>query len=102
MARKEHKITPKVIGTMLYSESDGIRLETPAWYDWLERHTTFYLESPDGSFTARQEARGSGSFWYAFRRVQRKLYKSYLGRSADLTHARLQHVARQLAERTQR
>ncbi len=101
MARKEHKMTPKVIGTMLYSEAEGILLESAAWYDWLEGHTTFYLESPAGTFTARREARVGGSFWYAFRRVQRKLYKVYLGRSADLTRERLQQVACRLAERTQ-
>jgi hypothetical protein len=102
MARKEHRITPKVMGNMLYSESEGIILETQTWYDWLEGHTTFYLESPDGTFTARQETRSGGHFWYAFRRVQRTLYKCYLGRSADLTRERLQHVACQLAERAQR
>ena len=101
MARKEHKLTPKVIGVMLYSDSDGILLETAAWYDWLEEHTTFYLESPEGTFTARREARADGSFWYAFRRVRRKLYKSYLGRSTDLTCERLRQVARRLAERAQ-
>jgi hypothetical protein len=60
---------------MLYSEVDGILLETAAWYDWLENHTTFYLESAQGTFTARREVRAGGSFWYAFRRVRRKLYK---------------------------
>jgi hypothetical protein len=101
MARKEHRLTPKVIGVMLYSEVDGILLETAAWYDWLENHTTFYLESAEGTFTARREVRAGGSFWYAFRRVRRKLYKVYLGRSVDLTRERLQHIACRLAERTQ-
>ena len=45
------------------------------------------------------ELRGGGAFWYAFRRHRNKLYKVYLGRSADLTHARLLAVAQQLAEK---
>jgi hypothetical protein len=101
MARKEHKQTPKVIGVVLYSDTDGIQLETTAWYDWLAGHTTFYLEAPEGTFTARREVRGGGSFWYAFRRVRRRLYKEYLGRSTDLTCERLKQVAHRLAERTQ-
>jgi hypothetical protein len=101
MARKEDKRTPKVIGAILYTDTDGVRLETPAWYDWLAQYTTFYFESPDGMFTARREVRAKGSFWYAFRRVRRKLYKCYLGRSADLTRQRLQQVACQLDERVE-
>jgi len=38
-------------------------------------------------------------FWYAFRRYRKRLYKAYLGRSADLTSSRLLKVAQQLAEK---
>ncbi len=99
MTRKEHKRTPKVIGTTLYTDAAAVQLERPVWADWLASHTTFYLESPDGTFTARRERRAGATFWYAFRRSQNKLYKAYLGRSADLTRERLLAVARQLAEK---
>jgi hypothetical protein len=99
MARKEHKTTPKVIWQTLYTESAAVPLESPRWFEWLSGNSTFYLESHEGSFTARREVRGGGAFWYAFRRHRNKLYKVYLGRTADLTHARLLVVAQQLAEK---
>jgi LuxR family transcriptional regulator, maltose regulon positive regulatory protein len=99
MARKEHKTTPKVVWQTLYTDSAAVPLGSPLWFEWLSGNATFYLESPSGSFTARRELSGGAAFWYAFRRQRNKLYKAYLGRSADLTHARLHTVARQLAEK---
>ena len=97
MSRKEHHSTPKIIGHFLYTELGSIPLDTPAWFDWLTHHTTFYLDSPLGTFTARQETRAVGFFWYAFRRYHKRLFKVYLGRSSELTSAHLLSVAEQLA-----
>jgi len=97
MPRKEHKTTPKVVWRTLYTDSAALPLESSLWFDWLAHNTTFYLEAPDGTFTARRELRNGVAFWYAFRRHRNKLYKAYLGRSIDLTHARLLAVAQHLA-----
>jgi LuxR family transcriptional regulator, maltose regulon positive regulatory protein len=102
MPRKEHKTTPKVVWQTLYTDSVAVPLESPAWFDWLAHNTTFYFEWPDGPFTARRELRGGAVFWYAFRRHRGKLYKAYLGRTADLTHARLLAVAEHVAEKVRR
>ena len=102
MTRKEHKTTPKVVWQTLYTDSAAVPLESASWFDWLAHNALFYLESPDGTFTARREVRGGAAFWYAFRRHHNKLYKAYLGRSADLTHARLLAVAQHLAEKAGR
>lgn len=99
MARREHKTTPKIIGLVLYTLTAAIRLDSPAWFEWLDHNSTFYLESTAGTFTARRERRAECSFWYAFRRYRKKLYKVYLGRSPDLTSARLAKVAQQLADK---
>jgi hypothetical protein len=99
MPRKEHQTTPTIIGRLLYTDEAAVPLDTPAWFAWLAQHTTFYLDSPLGSFTARPEPRANGVFWYAFRRYHKRLSKAYLGRSADLTSARLLLVAQQLAEK---
>ena len=99
MPRKEHRSTPKIVGQLLYTEQAAVPLDTPAWFDWLAQHTTFYLDSPLGTFTARQEPRAAGFFWYAFRRYRKQLYKAYLGRPSDLTSTRLLAVAQQLAEK---
>ena len=99
MTRKEHKRTPKVVWQTLYTDSAAVPLESPLWFDWLAHNTTFYLESPGGTFTARRELRGGVAFWYAFRRYRGKLYKAYLGRVEVLTHARLLAVAQHLSEK---
>jgi hypothetical protein len=99
MPRKEHQTTPTIIGRFLYTDLLTVPLDTPAWFDWLAQHTTFYFDSPLGSFTARCEPRANGLFWYAFRRWRKRLYKAYLGRSADLTSTRLLMVAQQLREK---
>ena len=99
MPRQEHQTTPKIVGRFLYTEQAAMPLDTPAWFDWLAHHPTFYLDSPLGTFTARQERRATGLFWYAFRRYRKHLYKAYLGRSLDLSYARLLEVAQQLAQK---
>jgi LuxR family transcriptional regulator, maltose regulon positive regulatory protein len=99
MPRKEHQATPKIIGHILYTEQAAVPLDSPAWFDWLAHHTTFYLDSPLGTFTARRELRAAGFFWYAFRRYRKHLYKAYLGRPPDLSSARLLEVAQQLAHK---
>jgi len=98
MPRKEHHTTPTIIGHSLYTDLVAVSRATPAWCDWLAQHTTFYLDSPLGTFTARREPRSGAVFWYAFRRYHKRLYKVYLSRSADLTIARLLTVAPQVAE----
>ena len=100
MPRKEHRTTPKIVGHFLYTEQAAVPLDTLAWFDWLAQHSTFYLDSPDGSFTARRERRANAVFWYAFRRYHKRLYKAYLGRSANLTTTHLLEVAQQLREKT--
>jgi hypothetical protein len=99
MARKEHKKTPKVIGQTLYTDTEAVTVGSPAWFAWLAGHSTFYLEAPRASFTARCELRSGLPFWYAFRRVRKRLYKGYLGRTEDLSQERLLLVAEQLTEK---
>lgn len=99
MARREHQKTPKVIGRILYTDTAAVHVESPAWQEWLANHGTFYLEASQGTFTARREMRVGATFWYAFRRYRKKLYKAYLGRPEELTYERLLVVAQQLAEK---
>ena len=71
---------------------------TPAWFAWLESATTFAFSGPGGSFTARKEGRDRGGwYWKAYRTVHGTLQRVYLGKSADLTLARLNEAAATLA-----
>ncbi|MBA3947943.1 MAG: hypothetical protein H0X37_25755 [Herpetosiphonaceae bacterium] len=94
--RGENAATPIVKGGWLYTDAASVQLDTPAWIAWLKGHTTFYLEAPEGTFTARQEKRWDGQFWYAYRRHQGKLHKAYLGKAEDITKERLLSVASKL------
>src|SRR2546428_3477938 len=75
--------------------------DPPAWFAWLDSVSSFAFRGQAGSYTARQEAVQRGErYWYAYRRTGQKLRKKYLGKTTDLTLARLEQVARLLqAER---
>jgi LuxR family maltose regulon positive regulatory protein len=79
-------------------EHTGIRVESSAWWNWLADQKRFYYQSAM-PFTARQEKRRNGMFWYAYRKHQGKLYKVYLGASNQLTSERLVEGARQLTDK---
>lgn len=68
--------------------------DTPAWFAWLAGATSFAFSGRSGAFTARKEAMRRGDrYWYAYLRTGHKLSKRYLGKTADLTLARLEQVA---------
>ena len=68
-----------------------------AWFDWLASIPSFTFSGQHGQLTVRQETRSGGTYWYAYRRVGEKMAKRYLGRTTELTPARLEQVAAQLA-----
>jgi len=89
MSRRENQNMPKVESGYLYSDAAGCAVDSPAWISWLEGHTAFYFESTVGTFTARKELRRGSWYWYAYRKHRGKLKKQYLGKSVELTGARL-------------
>ena len=71
---------------------------SPEWAAWLEQVSTFAFSGRRGRYTARKEARQRGDrYWYAYLTTGERLTKKYLGKSADLTMARLEHIADILA-----
>src|SRR5215470_19826717 len=78
---------------------EALRLtsEDPAWIAWLDAVSAFAFHGQNGSFTARKETKQRGTgYWYAYRKREGILAKTYLGKTADLTFARLEGVARVL------
>ena len=76
-----------------------IRLDTPAWFSWLEAPTTTSFAYPlfDGFMTVRKDRRQRGSaYWSVFRRAGGGMRRVYIGRSVAVTGARLQAIARTL------
>lgn len=86
----------------------GLRLDSPAWFAWLEEPTTTSFAYPvyaaahawiDSFLTVRKERRQrGGAYWTAYRHVGGRLRKIYLGRSATVTDARLRAIAATLLE----
>ncbi|HEX6555398.1 MAG TPA: LuxR C-terminal-related transcriptional regulator [Ktedonobacteraceae bacterium] len=68
--------------------------ESPAWFDWLDQVSSFAFLGKSGHFTARKEAKQRGDrYWSAYLTTGEQLTKKYLGKTADLTLARLEHIA---------
>src|SRR5690242_1257828 len=63
--------------------------------DWLEQVASFSFHSRWGMhYTVRkQKVQRGSSYWYAYRRLHGRIVKRYLGRTVDLTLARLEEVA---------
>lgn len=80
-----------------------IRLESVGWWAWLEMPLTQSFAYPIydaqagyicGFMTVRKEQRErGGNYWVAYRRVDGRLRKIYLGRSAELTQRQLAAIA---------
>ncbi len=100
---------PVVSARWVYDPRQGgedIRLDTAAWFAWLEAPTTAHFSYPlfdqqqgyiIGFMTVRKEKRQrGGSYWAVFRRHGTRVRKIYLGRSATVTHERLETIATQL------
>ena len=88
-----------------YQEEDGdgnelIRVGSKRWFEWLTLEDTrsFAFEGYQGHFTARKENKQRGSeYWYAYRWLNGKTTKAYLGTSNKLTRDKLNEVAIQLS-----
>jgi LuxR family transcriptional regulator, maltose regulon positive regulatory protein len=93
------RTTPQVVNGRLtgHSGQESVAVGSSSWFAWLEQATRFAFRDPAGTFTARREVRGRGTYWRAYRTIDNRQRRAYLGRSADLTPERLRAVAAQLA-----
>ncbi len=80
--------------------SPPILLDSPQWNDWLTSHKQFKFKGTAGHFSARRETRHDNDYWYGYRRHNGTLNKVYLGKSDEITLARLEHAAANLVGKT--
>lgn len=74
-------------------------LDSPEWFAWLRTLGSFHFKGKLGHFTGRSERKKHGdTYWYAYRKANRQLYKRYLGTTEKLTQASLEETARVLHE----
>src|SRR6266487_3415141 len=72
-----------------------IQVGSDNWYAWLNEPATrsFAFHGPQGTLTARREQRHGTWYWYAYHTQDGRLHKDYVGKSQELTLARLHEVA---------
>ena len=94
-------------GTLIY-EDQGRRITatvgTLSWHTWLESATTFTFASEEGTFTAHKARAGNqrgGWYWRAYRCQYGRIFRCYLGVSANLTLPYLRATASRLAARVE-
>jgi hypothetical protein len=59
------------------------------WTNWLYEHPSFRFQVKGLYVTFRREPQRNGEFWYAYKKIDGRLRKCYVGRSEDLTYERL-------------
>ena len=68
--------------------------DSPEWFAWLEQVSSFAFAGKGGHYTARKEAKQRGGrYWSAYLAISEHLTKKYLGKTAELTLARLEYIA---------
>ncbi len=82
---------------LLIAETPPIPVGSASWHAWLDQQQGFCFEGDAGHFTARCELRRGIPYWYAYRRRDGKLAKTYLGRAEELMQERLEQASAHLA-----
>jgi hypothetical protein len=104
MSKKDFSVSA---GIMELPSGKCFEVGSHEWWDWISssQAESFRFECDFGvkGYRARREEIKSraGSFWYAYKRVEGKLRKRYLGKSEELTLERLESVAYDLAKPAQ-
>jgi hypothetical protein len=102
------KNIPLVRRATLELPFSSIRLDSPAWFAWLEdpANTRFSYAIHDrvrgyidGFMTVRKESRQrGGAYWSVYRRRNGRLRKIYLGSSVALTFDKLEEIVLRLRD----
>ena len=87
---------PSLVQGMIKTEDGKVfELDSPKGSAWLELIGSFRFE-PSGDkkpYTVRKE---SGVYWYGCRKVAGKVRKKYIGKSSEVSIARLEEIAEAL------
>ncbi|MFM5995870.1 MAG: coiled-coil domain-containing protein [Dolichospermum sp.] len=98
------KADHKAIDTDIHLETDNgnlIKIDSDSWFQWLGENASFKFTAGFGgedSYRARKEVLGGVVYWYAFKKVNGKLHKRYIGKPHEVTHNRLCEVAKSIRD----
>ena len=73
----------------------SLRENDSAWFDWLASRTSFSFQGKHGHLNLLKETRSRGGegYWYAYVRHGKHRFNRYVGRTPNLTIARLEALA---------
>lgn len=94
--------TPVVRNGLLYLPAgQPIPVGSTTWFGWLAQVTLFRYFFQPGSYrlTLCKQQRRHRFYWYAYLKVDGKLYNAYVGPSAALTADRLQQLGQHLTDK---
>ena len=82
------------LGYEVRSKEKGDRCLSSEFWSELEHISSFAFYGASGNFTARKEVKQrGGTYWVAYRKVDQKLYKKYIGKTSELATEKLESVA---------
>jgi len=89
---------PSVIQGTVEVAGKVFEVDSPRGLTWLESVTSFRFVPAGASkpYTVRKESGKGGDYWYGYRKVAGKLHKKYIGKSSDLSTAKLEEIAETL------
>lgn len=90
-------------GQLVTANGERIVVDSPTWFAWLKTATRFCYSPGHSSYrlTARKEKRRHTFYWYGYLKKDTKLHNIYLGKSEQLTRARLDEACRKLLQKMQ-
>ena len=89
VAQQSYTLTRRANNEML-----DIMPGSTGWFAWLDEAPSFTFQGKAGTYTARKESiRQGDAYWYAYVRTGKKLLKKYVGKTTEVTLARLEQVA---------
>lgn len=89
---------PSVVQGTVEFAGKVFQVNSPRGLTWLESVTSFrYVPTGiDKPFTVRKEAGKGGDYWYGYRKMSGRLHKKYIGKSSELSTAKLEEIAEAL------
>lgn len=81
-----------VTGEFLRFNRSMLHVGSTAWFEWLAQNTRFIYRDSSGSYTARCESRRGKPYWYAYKRIDGRLQKMYLGKAEEMSLERLRSI----------
>src|SRR6476469_6778792 len=90
---------PSVVQGTVETEGGRVfELDSPKGSAWLESAISFRFVPVGNSkpYTVRKESGKGGDYWYGYRKVAGRLHKKYVGKTSELSTAKLEEIAEAL------